>query len=584
MLSNLQNSNKKSWYVDLILLAVGIAFAFGLFLGTRPLSVPDEGRYAEIPREMLVLHDFVTPHLNGVKYFEKPPLVYWLQAGSISVLNPWIIQLEKKLNQSKRNQYFAPISEWTVRLPNALVGLLGCLFVYASGRILFERRTGLLSAIILASSLLYFSLARLVTLDMTLTVCLSVSLLSFLMATNQPPGFSRRCLFYNAYVFSALAVLTKGLVGILFPMMIVGTWILVLNQWYWLKKCFIPSGLLLFFIIVLPWHSLVQFRNPEFFQFYFIDQQFLRYSTSIAKRYQPDWFFIPVLMVGFLPWICFLPQAIRSHFPRSRNELKKKNNSIFLLLWISLIFIFFSFSHSKLIPYVLPIFPALALLTGHFFSTYWEKPDIKWGYFILSGIGLGLGGIGFVGLTKNSFIILSQTAQFFLIASYRVFLFSSLIASFLVIQKKLEGAFLTLAVGNVISFLIIFNGIPYEDTRSIKPLVIQLNPLLKPNDKVVVYYEYYQDLPFYLNRRVITVNIDGELGFGMRHQSMRHWAIKDFNFWPTWNSSTHIYMITNKEVYQQLSKQKKYLIYLIAKTPQNVLLTNHLEKNNSLYH
>ena len=578
MLSNHANSRKKSWYLDLVLLTVGIAFVFGLFLGARPLNVPDEGRYSEIPREMLVLHDFVTPHLNGVKYFEKPPLFYWLQAGSIKFLNPFIIQWERKLNKHQKDRYLSPISEWTVRLPNAIVGLLGCLFVYASGRILFQRRTGLLSAIILASSVLYFSLARLVTLDMTLTVCLSVSLLSFLMATNQPSGLSRRCLFYSAYAFSALAMLTKGLIGVLFPIMIVGAWILVLNQWYWLKKSFIPSGLLLFLAIVLPWHILAQLRNSDFFSFYFIEQQFLRYSTLIAQRYQPDWFFIPIFIVGLLPWVCFLPQAILSHLPRNRKQLQEKSNSIFLLLWIGLIFIFFSFSHSKLIPYILPIFPALALLIGHFFATYWERSAIKWGYFALSWVWLALGGIGVVGLIKNSFSTLSHTAKLFLIGSYSVFLLNSLVASFFVVKKKLKWAFSTLAVGSVISYLIIFTGIPYVDTRSIKPLVRILKPLLKPGDKIVVYYDYYQDLPFYLNRRVMTVNIGGELSFGMRHQDMRYWAPKALNFWSEWNSPAPIYMITNEEVYRQLIKQKKELIYLVAKTPQNVLLTNHLEK------
>ena len=223
-------SNKGSWCFDLILLAVGIGLIFSLFLGTRPLSVPDEGRYAEIPREMLVVDDFVTPHLNGIKYFEKPPLFYWLQAGAIKVLNPWITQAEYALNRSKTNHYFAaPISEWTVRLPNAIVALLGCLLVYAAGRALFERRAGLLSAVILASSLLYFALARMVTLDMTLSVCLSGSLLAFLVASSQSPSLKRRFLFYSAYMLAGLAQYSlKGLIGIIFPTIV----LLVFGYYY----------------------------------------------------------------------------------------------------------------------------------------------------------------------------------------------------------------------------------------------------------------------------------------------------------------------------------------------------------------
>ncbi len=569
-------SSKGSWYFDLILLSVAIVLTFCLFLGTRPLSVPDEGRYAEIPREMLVLHDFVTPHLNGIKYFEKPPFFYWLQAGAIKVLNPLIIKTEYIVTKPKENHYFAPISEWTVRLPNAIVALLGCLLVYAAGRILFERRAGLLSSIILASSLLYFALARMVTLDMTLSVYLSGSLLAFLVATNQSSSLGRRLLFYNAYIFAGLAVLTKGLIGIVFPTMIIGLWMLLSNQWCLLKRCYLPSGILLFLLIVLPWHILVQVRNPEFFQFYFIDQQFLRYSTLIAQRYQPDWFFIPIFIAGFLPWICFLPQAIVSHFPRSWQQFKEKNNYIFLLLWVGIIFIFFSFSHSKLIPYILPIFPALALLTGHYLSTYWQRnSDIKRGYIAVPLVWLGLGTIGILYIANDASILLSQTAILFLITGYSVFLLNSIMASCFIMRKKSKIAFAILAIGSVISFLIVSMSIPKLDTRSIKPLVVVLKPLLKPSDKIVAYHDYYQDLPFYLNQRVFTVNVGGELTFGMQRQDTHAWMLKDANFWPIWNSRGQVYMVTNKAIYQQFKQSKKPAIYLLAQTDQDVLLSNH---------
>lgn len=569
-------SSKGNWYFDLIVLAAGIALLFGLFLGTRPLSVPDEGRYAEIPREMLVLHDFVTPHLNGINYFEKPPFFYWLQAGAIKVLNPLIIKTEYSLTQPKKNHYFAPISEWTVRFPNAMVALLGCLLVYAAGRILFERRAGLLSAIILASSLLYFALARMVTLDMTLSVCLSGSLLAFLVASNQSPSLGRRCLFYSAYIVAGLAVLSKGLIGILFPLMIIGVWVVLTNQWRLLKACYLPSGMFLFLLIVLPWHSLVQLRNPEFFQFYFIDQQFLRYSTLIAQRYQPDWFFIPIFIAGYLPWICFFPQAIMSHFPKNWQQFREKNNYIFLLLWVGIVFVFFSFSHSKLIPYILPIFPALALLTGHYLSTHWQQfSTIKWGYVTVPLLWLGLGVIGILCLINDPSIILSQVSTLFLITAYSVFLLNSVIASCFILHKKPKLAFITLAVGSVISFLIVSMSIPQLDTRSIKPLVATLKPLLKPDTTVVAYGNYYQDLPFYLNQRVVTVNVGGELSFGMQHQDTHAWMLNDATFWPIWKSQEPVYMITNKEIYQRFKETKISNIFLLAQTEQDVLLSNH---------
>lgn len=583
-MSSMQDkSSKGSWYFDVILLTVGIALVFGLFLGTRPLSVPDEARYAEIPREMLVSHDFVTPRLNGVKYFEKPPLFYWLQAGSIKRLNPLIVRTESTLTKAKRERYAGSISEWAVRLPNALVALLGCLLVYLAGRFLFERRAGLLSAIILASSLLYFVLARMVTLDMSLSFCLSGSLLAFLVAINSPPGLGRRFLLYSAYSFSALAVLTKGLVGLLFPTMIIGLWILFTNQWRVLKSLYLPSGFLLFLLIVLPWHILVQLKNSEFFQFYFIEQQFLRYSTLIAQRYEPNWFFIPIFIAGFLPWVGFLVQAIVTHFPRNWQQFKERNNYIFLLLWPGLIFIFFSFSQSKLIPYILPIFPALALLTGHYFSTHWQRSgNLKWGYLSIPFIWLCLGIIGLLSLSNDTSTSVAEIARPFVIAGYSIFLLNSVVASFYSIWNKPKIAFSVLTLGSVISFIVFAITVPPLDTRSIKPLVQALKPLLRPEDKIVSYLDYYQDLPFYLNQRVLTVNVSGELSFGMQHQDTRAWMLKDAGFWPIWNSAQQVYMITAIATYQQL-KQTKNLFYLIAKTPQNVLLSNHpLSKKNKL--
>jgi 4-amino-4-deoxy-L-arabinose transferase-like glycosyltransferase len=564
-----------TWCFDLLLLTVFMAVLFGLFLGSRPLSTPDEARYSEIPREMLVLHDFVTPHLNGIKYFEKPPLVYWIQAASIKLFDPWLGKIERSTSAAKFDKppTMLSISEWVVRIPNALIALLGGLFLYAAGRLVFNRRTGLLSAVILTTSFLYFTLARMVTLDMSLSVFLSTSLLAFLVAVNSRLGLKRRYLCYLAYIFSALAVLTKGLVGIVFPAMIIGLWILLTQQWQVLKQIYLPSGILLFLAIVLPWHILVQQRNPEFFQFYFIEQQFLRYSTLIAQRYKPDWFFIPILFAGFLPWIVFLFQAVNVSFPKCWQQIREKSNQVFLLVWVSVIFIFFSLSHSKLIPYILPLFPAVALLTGDYLSRYSDRIGVKWGIILLPLIWLLLGGLGILWLFLDPLANLPKPGIPFLLAGYTVFLFVSLLAAVYYLRHRLEMAFSLLTVGSAISFIIFAIGIPQVDTRSIKPLVQVLKPLLHAHDKVVSYSNYYQDLPFYLNQRVMTVNFAGELSFGMQHQDTRGWMLSTADFGKLWHSSQHVFVITDKPLYVSFKKKNKP-VYLIASTSHDVLLSN----------
>lgn len=577
----LQQGKRGTWCFDLLALTAFIVLLFGLLLGSRPLSTPDEARYSEIPREMLVLHDFVTPHLNGVKYFEKPPLFYWIQAASIKLFHPELGQ-QSRLQQVAKLDKTKSISEWVVRVPNSLIALLGCLLLYAAGRQLFDRQTGLISAVILATSFLYFTLARMVTLDMSLSVFLSGSLLAFLVAVNTPSGCcKRRYLFYLAYSFSALAVLTKGLIGIVFPAMIVGSWILLTQQWRLLKQMFLPSGILLFLLIVLPWHILVQLKNPEFFQFYFVDQQFLRYSTLIAQRYQPGWFFVPIFFAGFLPWIVFLFQAIAANFPKTWQQIAEKRQQVFLLLWISIVFLFFSLSHSKLIPYILPIFPAVALLTGRYLTTHSHRAGVKWGAILLPCIWFMLGILGALWLWHHPAIDLPKPGIPFLVAGYSVFLLGSLLTAFSYVRHRIKTAFVLLTLGSAISFIIFSTGIPRVDTRSIKPLVQILKPLLHAQDKIVSFGNYYQDLPFYLNQQVMTVNVEGELGFGMQHQNTSAWMLKEDRFWPLWESDQRVFMLVDHVLYQSFKKNRKS-IYFVAATPQDVLLTNHPILKNSM--
>ncbi|MEK7815625.1 MAG: phospholipid carrier-dependent glycosyltransferase, partial [Pseudomonadota bacterium] len=347
-------ATRRAW-AGLALLAMVLALWFGHALGNRALWHPDEGRYGEIPREMVETGDYVTPRLNGVKYFEKPALFYWMQAGSIKLFG---------------------VNEWALRLWPALLGLLGCLAVYGAGCKLFGRRAGLIAAIVLATSPLYYLLARIITLDMAVSVFLSGALLSFLLGVRAPPGRSRSLYLYAFYALCAAATLTKGLIGIVIPAMVIGAWIVLLWDWRLLRAIHLPTGLLLFFVLAAPWHVLAARANPEFAQFYFIHEHFQRYLTTVHMRYQPWWFFVPVLVLGMLPWIGLLFPALRDAWAgwRARRERREE---LFLLLWVGLVFAFFSVSGSKLIPYILPMLPPSALLLGRYLAPAEPAPEPK---------------------------------------------------------------------------------------------------------------------------------------------------------------------------------------------------------------
>lgn len=548
-------TNRYTWLYDLLLLALGIGIVYFIFLGDRPLSVPDEARYAEIPREMLILHDYITPHLNFVKYFEKPPLFYWLQVAAIKLFG---------------------VNELAIRIPNTLMALFGCLITYGIGRIIYDRRTGILAALILASSALYFVLGHLVTLDMTLSTMIAGCLLCFLSSIKLPSGISKRLISYGMYLFAAGALLTKGLVGILLPGTIIFLWLLIFNQWKLLKTLYLPTGILIFLAVALPWHILVQIKNPEFFNFYFINQQFVRYLTLDSGRYQPDWFFVPIVLLGFLPWVIFLIPALCKAVKNCRQHFQLEKYTVFLLLWPTLIFLFFSFSHSKLIPYILPILPALAVITGHYFAEQWQTittKSLRVGYWILLAILL----IGAVGVTILQYVkpvpeITQITSLLALIIG--IWLAGFFLATRRINQQQPAHALQVLLLSTLLAYIIVPFAIPKVDSRSVYSLAMTLKPLLTTDSKVVAFDKYYQDLPFYLRERITIVDTLDELEFGTHHQDTSSWMLNQPKFWPQWESNQPVYMIMDIDTYHELKKLGQHHFYFIARTKSNVLLSN----------
>jgi 4-amino-4-deoxy-L-arabinose transferase-like glycosyltransferase len=325
-----------------ILLAV---FAAGWFcnLGYRHLVKPDEGRYAEIPREMVASGDWLTPRLNGYKYFEKPALQYWATAASFALFGQ---------------------NEWAARLWPGLTGFLGVLLVYWAGKRLFAPPAGLCGAAAAASCAFYVAIGHILTLDMALTFFMSASVFAFAVAQQDSGESERRRWMLVAWAAAALAVMTKGLIGIVLPAGAVAAYVLLHRDWKLLARLQLIQGGLLFLAIAAPWFILVSLANPEFARFFFIHEHFERFLTREHDRYQPAWFFIPVLLGGILPWIvCFFPALWRAW---TRSAAAGFHTQRFLLLWCATVLVFFSASNSKLVPYILPLFPALSLLIGNY--------------------------------------------------------------------------------------------------------------------------------------------------------------------------------------------------------------------------
>jgi 4-amino-4-deoxy-L-arabinose transferase-like glycosyltransferase len=334
------NVSRRVLLVPLLVLALAW---FGA-LGERPLVKADEGRYAEIPREMLASGDWLTPRLNGFKYFEKPPLQYWATAATYALFG---------------------VGDWQTRLWTALTGFLGVLFTFFAARRLFGATSGLYAAAVLAGSLFYAGASGFVTLDMGVAFFLSAAVFCFVLA--QAPGASRaeqRGWMLAAWATMALAVLSKGLIGIVLPGGALALYILWRRDWRLLARLHLGKGLALLLAVGAPWFVAVSLANPEFAHFFFVQEHFERFLTKMHHRYQPMWYFIPVLALGITPWVPALVTALwrsaREHAAPARAFDPVK----FLLIWCAVVFAFFSVSDSKLPAYILPIYPALAVLAG----------------------------------------------------------------------------------------------------------------------------------------------------------------------------------------------------------------------------
>ena len=317
-------------------------------LGSYPLLDPDEPVYAQTPREMVAAGDMLSPRIYGDFWYDKPPMYYWLVALTSQIFGE---------------------GEFAARFPSAFFAVCGAVFLYFSVSRLFSVRVGLISALVMATSIEYFYLGKAAVTDMTLTFCLLASLLSFI---------EKRYLLF--FLFSALAVVTKGPIGLFFPGVIAFLYLLATGGWRELNRMSILPGIVLFTAVAAPWYLLMTYFHGTAFVDTFLGFHNVTRFTSPEHTSGAVWyFFIPVVLVGFFPWTPILLQSVWSSLTTNRKERKLL---IFFNIWAAVVFVFFSISATKLVSYILPMVPALAVITGWYLDQLWEygkeKPRISW--------------------------------------------------------------------------------------------------------------------------------------------------------------------------------------------------------------
>ena len=475
------------------LFALLAAFALLWFcnLGVRHLVKPDEGRYADIPREMLASGDWLTPRVNGYKYFEKPPLQYWATAASLAAFG---------------------MNEWAARLWPGLTGFLGVLLVFWAGNRLFAPPAGLLGAAVAGSSFLYAIVGHILTLDMALTFFMSASVLAFAVAQGDPAEAARRRWMLLAWAAMALAVLTKGLAGAVLPIGAVGAYVLLHRDWKVLSRLELVRGGLLFLAIAAPWFVMVSLANPEFARFFFIHEHFERFLTKEHGRYQPPWYFLPVLLLGILPWIVSLFPALRRAWVNSRGSGFHAQR--FLLVWCAVVFVFFSASDSKLVSYILPLFPALSLLVGEHLRSAGR------GLLLAQSIIAALLGIALAAAAPHLPAYASDAVPSSLLQGYVPWLIASgfalavfgTVSAVLVRRDRLIPAVLSLACGGLALAQTALSG--YETlspSLSAYHIVQKIRDQVKPEIPFYFVETFDHTLLFYLGRTVTMVSVTDEL-------------------------------------------------------------------------
>jgi 4-amino-4-deoxy-L-arabinose transferase-like glycosyltransferase len=518
-------------------------------IGVRRLQHPDEGRYAEISREMAATGNWVTPRLNGLKYFEKPPFQYW---ASALVFNAFGVR------------------EWTARLVPALAGLLAVAIVGWTAARLDGPTTGAYAALALAGSLWHFALSQLLTLDAVLSFWLGAALCAFLLAQRDAISrASQRNWMLLAYAAAAGATLTKGLVGLAIPAATLVLYTLATRDTGPWKRLWVLSGLALFLALTAPWFILVARDNPEFAQFFFIHEHVERFLTTEHNRTGGWYYFIPLLLAGMLPWLlAWLYTLVRSwrDAPVMACGFSWQK---FCLVWALFVFVFFSLSGSKLPSYILPMFPALALVFGAQLTRVSTRT--------LAACTLPLAaiaGLAFVALLLSYDTLIHQLSE----ASTPMAVFAAFgpwvklaigiiastnIAAFLLFRRGGDArkslGIVALSLGMTIAVQAGFIGYDaFRATRSaydlLQSAITANGGALDPMSPVFQVRTYDQTLPFYLARTTTLVAYRDELALGLDAEPDKAYAL-DTQWIDAWQTLPQGYALMKPEDFAELASR-----------------------------
>jgi 4-amino-4-deoxy-L-arabinose transferase-like glycosyltransferase len=479
-----ERKNPEHFYLIALLLLCSAVFFYGL--GRLPFVGPDEPRYAEVAREMYQTGDWITPRLGGIKWFEKPALTYWLLAMGYELFGE---------------------NEFGARFGVAVVATFGALLLYFFGRRARSARFGYLSAAALVTCGLWPGFARGVTCDLTLSVAIEIALLSFFLWESKESRVGADRLWYVFCFALGLSTLAKGLIGVALPMMIIAPYLILTGAWRsLLRPRLIILGALLFIATAAVWYAPVIARNGrEFIDEFFIGHHFQRYLSNKYHHPQPFYFFALVAVAGGFPWsFCLLSSLARRDFRASLRRRRQASSEstpddrlhLFLLFWIAAPIAFFSFSGSKLPGYILPIFPAVAMIIGRELERWWsdESQTPRTPQFLTAAL-TAAAGIGAVPLLQRELGVGARDA--WLMGSVAVLVAAVHVG--LLLFKSGRSATLYLPIGLAVIVIasahLVFPGL--ANRESLKGLSLMALRAARPYERLVFLINSNQSVNFY---------------------------------------------------------------------------------------
>ncbi len=518
-------------------LAAMVAALWLAMLPLRPLFNPDEGRYAEIPREMLADGDWVIPHLNGLAYIEKPPLQYWATAVVFKVLGQ---------------------SVFAARFYVAACALATLLVVGFTANRLWAGLAGYRAAAALGGMLMFVILGQLLTLDMSLTFYMTASLAAFLLAQrSRSPDRDSRAVngwMVVAWLATALGVLTKGLVAAAIPTAVLILYSLYTRDFHPWRRTRVGWGLPLLLVVIVPWHWLAARRLPDFLEFFFVHEHVSRYLTPSADRQEPWWFFAAVLLAGSVPWTASVLRVLALGWRREAAK-GQFDARVFLWIWSAFILVFFSLSDSKLMPYILPALPGLALLMAAAPPPIWRRDGS-----IAATMALAIAAAALLAaLVGPRFLPATARGQCFSLLSRPLLEIAALLGvtgAFVLANRRREPTrdAVILGVGWCLAALLLMRGAAAVAPIYSGATLARLGGSQSPTATIYIIKMYDQTLPFYWGRTVELVSYRGELDYGLKRNPAAE--IADLpEFLHTWRAAPEGYAIMQERLFEDLTGQ-----------------------------